>query len=135
VDVKETAHIVQKTKTDIVALKESVKEDENELLEIIKRIVEKERELEEKKALVSKAKEARKAFVESWKGNSKNADLEKLRTYEEQTQKYRGELKIVRSELKELKTKRYELLSGVESKEMDIDKSINNIEKRINKSR
>jgi hypothetical protein len=131
VDVKETAQIVQKTKTDIVALKESAKEDENELLEIIKRIVEKERELEEKKALVIKAKEARKAFVESWKGNSKNADLEKLRTYEEQTQKYRGELKIVRSELKELKVKRDELLGGVESKEMDIAELIDDVDEKI----
>jgi len=134
VEAKETAKIVQKTKTNIEALKESVKEDENELLEIIKRIVEKEKDIAEKKALVTKAKEVRKAFVESWKSNSKNADLEKLRTYENKTQKYRGELKIVRSELKEFQTKRDKLLSEIESKKTNIDNSIKQIEKSINKN-
>ena len=130
-EVKETAHIVQNTKSDIVELKEMVNEATNELLEILKLIVEKEKEIDEFKEILQKYKEMRSLHLEANADGLDDVGVVKLRKIEESTGKVRKVLSGLRSELKELKTKRDELLGGVENIEEKISVHIDDIEKRI----
>ena len=134
-EVKETAQIVHNTKSDMVKLKTMANEATNELLEILKLIVEKEKEVDEFKAFLQTYKEMRSLHIEANADGLNDEALAKLRKIEENTGKTRKVLSILRGEVKELKVKRDELLGGVESKRIHIDKSIDQSEKSINKSR
>ncbi len=132
-EVKETAHIVQNTKSDIEELKTMANETTNELLEILKLIVEKEKEVDEFKEFLQTYKEMRRLHIEANADGLNDEALAKLRKIEESTGKTRKVLGILRGEVKELKIKRDELLDGVGSKRMHIDKAIDQSEKSINK--
>lgn len=126
VAVIETAQIVKNTKSDIVELKTMQEEATNELLEILKLIVAKEEEIEEFKDILGKYKEVRKLFIESHSASINESDVLELRKIEEVTGKTRKVLSGFKSELKELKDRRDEILNGVESKEEKIEKILAN---------
>ncbi len=134
-EVKETAHIVQNTKSDIAELRTMAKDASSELLEILRLIVEKEDEIEECKEILHQYKELRKGHIEANVDGLDDEGVKKLRKIEESTGKVRKVLGILRDELKGLKVSRDELIGGVEGTKIDIDNSIQQIEKSINKSR
>ena len=119
-EVKETAHIVQNTKTDIAELKTMYEEAKNELLEILKLIVVKEEKIGEFKEILQKYKEMRSLHIEAHPAGLDEEAVVQLRQIEEGTGKCRKVLGGLRGELKELKVKRDEILSGVESKGMEV---------------
>ena len=129
--VKETAHIVQNTKTDIVELKEMANDATNELLEILKLIVVKAKEVDEFKEILQNYKKMRTLHIEAYSDGMDDEGIAKLRKIEESTGKVRKVLGILRGELKELKAKRDELLGGVESKEMEVLENIKAAERKV----
>jgi len=130
-EVKETAHIVQNTKTDIAELKTIANEATNELLEILRLIVEKEKEIDEFKEILQKYKEMRSLHIEANPDGLDDEGVAKLRKIEESTGKCRKALGVLRGELKELKIKRDEIFSGVENKGMEVKAVINNVKEKM----
>jgi len=130
-EVKETARIVQNTKSSIVELKEMANDATNELLEILKLIVEKEKEIDKFKEVLQKYKDLRSLHIEANSAGLDDEAVAKLRKIEEMTGKTRKVLGIFKNELKELKAKRDELLCEVENKEMEILDTLDNTEEKI----
>ncbi len=130
-EVKETTQIVQNTKSDIVELKEMANEATNELLEILKLIIEKEKEVDEFKELLQTYKEMRSLHIEANSDGLDDDAVAKLRKIEESTSKVRKVLSIFRNELSELITKKDELLYELENREIKIFNTLDNTEEKL----